>query len=123
MTSMDGPPFRPDRGAFEIVGASESATLKKFGARIAGAGYTDRPAGPRTRRDSTYRAESTEGWAVPLYLDEFQDFLRLPVDPEDMLAKARGFGLGVTLAHQHLNQLPTRMRQAVLANARPKVIF
>ncbi len=58
-----------------------------------------------------------------LYLDEFQDFLNLPVDPEDMLAKARGFGLGMTLAHQHLGQLPTDMRQAVLANARSKVVF
>lgn len=58
-----------------------------------------------------------------LYLDEFQDYLKLPVDPEDMLAKARGFGLGMTLAHQHLGQLPTDMRQAVMANARTKVIF
>jgi hypothetical protein len=58
-----------------------------------------------------------------LYLDEFQDFLNLPVDPEDMLAKARGFGLGMVLAHQHLQQLPTEMRQAVLSNARTKVVF
>jgi hypothetical protein len=58
-----------------------------------------------------------------LYLDEFQDFMRLPVDPEDMLAKARGFGLGMTLAHQHLGQLPNEMKAAVLANARSKVVF
>jgi hypothetical protein len=58
-----------------------------------------------------------------LYLDEFQDFLRLPVSPEDMLSKARGFALGMTLAHQHLGQLSTDMRQAILANARSKVVF
>lgn len=58
-----------------------------------------------------------------LYLDEFQKFIRLPIDPESMLAEARGFGLGMTLAHQHLNQLPTELRQAVLANARSKIIF
>lgn len=60
---------------------------------------------------------------VYLYLDEFQNFLRLPIDPEDMLAQARGFGLGMTLAHQHLNQLPTELRSAVLANARSKIVF
>lgn len=58
-----------------------------------------------------------------LYLDEFQDFVKLPVDPEDMLAKARSFGLGMTLAHQHLGQLPTELRNAVLANARTKIVF
>lgn len=58
-----------------------------------------------------------------LYLDEFQDFMNLPIDPEDMLAKARGFGLGMVLAHQHLDQLPTSMKQAILTNARSKVVF
>lgn len=58
-----------------------------------------------------------------LYLDEFQSFLQLPVDPEDMLAKARSFGLGMVLAHQHLGQLPVEMRTAVMSNARSKVIF
>jgi hypothetical protein len=58
-----------------------------------------------------------------LYLDEFQKFIRLPIDPESMLAEARGFGLGMTLAHQHLNQLPTELRQAVLANSRSKIVF
>jgi hypothetical protein len=58
-----------------------------------------------------------------LYLDEFQDFLQLPIDPADMFAKARGFGLSITAAHQDLGQLPVELRQAVLANARSKVIF
>jgi hypothetical protein len=58
-----------------------------------------------------------------LYMDEFQKFVRLPIDPESMLAEARGFGLGMTLAHQHLNQLPNELRAAVLANGRTKIVF
>lgn len=58
-----------------------------------------------------------------LYLDEFQDFLRLPIDPQDMLAKARGFGLGMVLAHQHLGQLSSSMSGALSANARSKIVF
>ena len=40
-----------------------------------------------------------------------------------MLAQARSLGLGLTLAHQHLGQLPASVREAVLANARSRVIF
>jgi hypothetical protein len=58
-----------------------------------------------------------------LCLDEFQDFLNLPVDAETMLVQARSFGLGMVLAHQHLDQLTERIRPAVMANARSKVIF
>lgn len=58
-----------------------------------------------------------------LFLDEFQDFLNLPVDPETMLVQARSFGLAMALAHQHLDQLPGTIRSAVLANARNKVVF
>lgn len=65
------------------------------------------------------RAEKTNY----LYLDEFQDFIRLPVGAEDMLAKARGFGLSITMAHQHLDQLSRDVESAVMANARDKVMF
>jgi hypothetical protein len=58
-----------------------------------------------------------------LFLDEFQDFLNLPVDAESLLVQARGFGLSLVLAHQHLDQLPEHIRSAVLANARSKVVF
>ena len=58
-----------------------------------------------------------------LFLDEFQDFLNLPVDAESLLVQARSFGLAMVLAHQHLDQLPERIRSAVLTNARSKVIF
>lgn len=61
--------------------------------------------------------------ATFLYLDEFQDFMNLPIDAADMLAKARSMGLGMTLAHQHPGQLPNEMRDAIDANARSKVVF
>jgi hypothetical protein len=57
------------------------------------------------------------------YIDEFQDYLRLPMSVADVLAQARGLGLGLTLAHQHLGQLPAALQSAVLANARSRVIF
>lgn len=57
------------------------------------------------------------------FVDEFQDYLNLPMSVADILAQARGLGLGLTLAHQHLDQLPTSLQQAVLANARSRVIF
>ncbi len=58
-----------------------------------------------------------------LYVDEFQDFLQLPISPETMLAQARSFGLGMVLAHQHLEQLSREMKSAIMANARSKVVF
>jgi hypothetical protein len=60
---------------------------------------------------------------VMAYLDEFQDYLRLPLDLTEILTQARGLGLGLTLAHQHLGQLPTAVRDAVLGNAGSRVIF
>jgi uncharacterized protein DUF87 len=57
------------------------------------------------------------------YIDEFQDYLRLPTGVADVLAQARGLGLALTLAHQHLGQLPSGLKEAVLANARSRVIF
>ncbi|RKS04937.1 uncharacterized protein DUF87 [Nocardiopsis sp. Huas11] len=57
------------------------------------------------------------------YIDESQNFLNLPGSLEDMLAEARGYRLGLTLAHQELGQLPADLRKAVSANARTKVYF
>ena len=57
------------------------------------------------------------------FIDEMQDYLNLPTSIGDLLAQARGLGLGLTLAHQHLGQLPPALRQAVLANARSRVVF
>jgi len=61
--------------------------------------------------------------SVMVYIDEVQDYLHLPTDLGDALAQARGFGVGFTLAHQFLGQLPLPMRAAVLSNTRSKVCF
>ncbi len=60
---------------------------------------------------------------VWLYADEFQETVRLPIDLADMLAQARGLGLGLTLAHQHLGQLPEALKTAVLGTARTQLAF
>jgi Type IV secretion-system coupling protein DNA-binding domain len=60
---------------------------------------------------------------VMVYLDEFQDYLRLPTDLADVLAQSRGLGVGLTLAHQHLGQLTPDVRSAVLANAGSRICF
>lgn len=60
---------------------------------------------------------------IMVYVDEVQDYLHLPTDLGDALAQARGYGVGFTLAHQFLDQLPRDMRTAVLANARSRLCF
>jgi hypothetical protein len=60
---------------------------------------------------------------VFVYVDEFQDYLHLPLDFADALAQARGLGVGFTLAHQYLHQLDPAMRSAVLANAQSRIAF
>ncbi len=60
---------------------------------------------------------------VFVYMDEFQDYLRLPIGIGDMLSQARGLGVGVVVAHQHLQQLPESVRRDVLANVGSRVIF
>ena len=58
-----------------------------------------------------------------LHIDEAQEIVRLPVEVSDMLAEARGLGLGMTLANQHLTQLPESVRRAVLSTVRSQVVF
>jgi hypothetical protein len=60
---------------------------------------------------------------VFVYVDEFQDYLHLPLDFADALAQARGLGVGFIVAHQHLHQLDPAMRSAVLANAQSRIAF
>jgi hypothetical protein len=60
---------------------------------------------------------------VFVYLDEFADVLRLPLDLGDALAKTRGLGVGFCLAHQHLGQLSPAVRAAVEANCRSRIVF
>lgn len=58
-----------------------------------------------------------------LYLDEFEDVLKMPIPLDDMLVKARGFKLGAVLAHQHIHQMPIETRHAVLNNTGTKIYF
>jgi hypothetical protein len=58
-----------------------------------------------------------------LYLDEFQETMRLPLDVADMLAQARGLGVGLVLSHQYLRQLTDEVRAAVLGTVRTQIAF
>ncbi len=58
-----------------------------------------------------------------LFIDEAHNFLTLPGSVDDMLAEARGFRLGMVLAHQNLAQLPKETLAALSANARSKIVF
>lgn len=60
---------------------------------------------------------------VMVHIDELQNYLRLPGDVGDALAQARGLGVGYTLAHQHLGQLPKSIHEGITANARSRVVF
>ncbi|MGH3426060.1 MAG: TraM recognition domain-containing protein, partial [Mycobacteriales bacterium] len=60
---------------------------------------------------------------VWLYIDEFQQVVRLPMSLPDMFAQARAMGLGITVAHQYLDQLSTKLRKAVLGTTRTHVTF
>jgi hypothetical protein len=60
---------------------------------------------------------------VMAILDEFQHVVQLPTPTETILAEARSYKLGLTIAHQHLGQLDGDLAHAVAANARTKVVF
>jgi RecA/RadA recombinase len=60
---------------------------------------------------------------VFVYVDEFQDYMHLPLDFADALAQARSLAVGFIAAHQYLHQLDPAMRSAVLANAQSRVAF
>lgn len=60
---------------------------------------------------------------VFVYLDEFQQFLKLDLELSEMLAAARGYGVGMVLSHQFLSQLTPEIRAAVLGTVRNQVAF
>lgn len=60
---------------------------------------------------------------VTLHVDEFHEYLRLPTPLAEVLVAARGYGLGLTIATQHLAQLPADVLAAVLGNAGSRVAF
>src|SRR3546814_5075178 len=56
-----------------------------------------------------------------LYIDEFQEFTTLAV--AGMLSELRKYRVGLTMAHQYLNQLEPDIRHAVLGNAATLISF
>ena len=58
-----------------------------------------------------------------LYIDEFQHFLGMPGPFGDALAEARSLGLSLTMANQHLGQLPREIRESIGSNARSRLVF
>jgi hypothetical protein len=56
-------------------------------------------------------------------LDEAHRFTCLPGGLAELLAQARGYGLGFVLAHQQLAQLPPDLRETVAVNCRSKLCF
>ncbi|SDN05589.1 type IV secretory system conjugative DNA transfer family protein [Allokutzneria albata] len=71
----------------------------------------------RARTPQRHRADAS------LVIDECHNFLNLPYPIEDMLAEARAFRVAMTLAHQHLGQLPRELREGISTNARSKIFF
>jgi type IV secretory pathway TraG/TraD family ATPase VirD4 len=69
------------------------------------------------------RSDATEGArrAFYVYIDEFQSFTTLSV--ASMISELRKFGVALTLAHQHLQQLEPDVRHAVLGNAGTLIAF
>lgn len=56
-----------------------------------------------------------------VYLDEFQNFTTLML--ANMMSELRKYGVGLTLAHQHMHQLEPDIRHAVLGNAGTMISF
>lgn len=56
-----------------------------------------------------------------LYIDEFQSFTTLAL--ATMASELRKYGVGLILAHQHLQQLEPEIRHAVLGNAGTLISF
>jgi hypothetical protein len=65
---------------------------------------------------------ATRRHPVMVIVDEWQDFVGA-LDFGDVLAQARGLGVGFTLAHQHLDQLGHGLSSAALTNARSRIAF
>ena len=69
------------------------------------------------------RADRPESSRIPvhLYVDEFENLVSDRF--EAILAEGRRFGLGLTLSHQNLSQMPENLRQMILNNAQTQVYF
>ncbi len=71
---------------------------------------------------ATYRRlKAVQAHPYFLYLDEFHQYVT--PDFGDYLSLARGYSVGLVLAHQDLGQLSGALQEAILANARQRVIL
>jgi hypothetical protein len=61
--------------------------------------------------------------AVFAYIDEAADIMRLPLDMAELLAQARGLGLGLVAATQLIAQVPDRVKAAFLGTVRTQICF
>ncbi|MFD6677712.1 type IV secretion system DNA-binding domain-containing protein [Rhodococcus zopfii] len=111
--------LEPDKRPIVVISLG-SAELGPEGARLMGSillALIWQAAQERTRLPQSQRHPAM------LYLDEFQEIVRLG-DLADALGRARGLGVAfAALAHQSLTQLSPSMRQAVIAHARSRVCF
>ena len=73
------------------------------------------------RRRSTVQEDHRADFM--LYVDEFQTFMGVAQSFADTLAQARSYRLSLTLANQHLGQLPRDLIQALSSNARSRITF
>lgn len=69
------------------------------------------------------RAELPEKERLPFYgfIDEFQCYIG--EDFETMLSQSRKYGLGLTIAHQNLDQINLKLKTSILGNVSTQVIF
>lgn len=56
-----------------------------------------------------------------LYIDEFQNFTTDAFD--SIVSEARKYRLSITIAHQYLDQLPVRIKHAILGNVGTMMLF
>jgi hypothetical protein len=69
------------------------------------------------------RAELPERTRLPFYgfIDEFQYFVG--EDFETILSEARKYGLGLTMAHQNMDQIDLKLKASILGNVGTHIIF
>jgi len=69
------------------------------------------------------RAELPENERLPFYgfIDEFQCYIG--EDFETILSEARKYGLGLTIAHQNLDQINLKLKTSILGNVGTQIIF
>jgi hypothetical protein len=56
-----------------------------------------------------------------VFVDEFQNYATTSFG--EMLAEARGYGVSLVMAHQHLGQLPDDLRHAAIGNSALRLAF